>query len=104
MQGWEAVIAVELRLALVGDLLQGQNLWRVTLIRPQEEGLVEAVRPGFHFTVLFLKYGQSFNDPINDGLRARGASRHIHIHRDHTVHAARNVVALAEDAAAGSAD
>ena len=52
------------------------------------------------FLLLFFQHGKAFYDAINDGLRTCGAAGDIDIDGDRLVHAAKHIIALAEDAAA----
>ena len=52
------------------------------------------------FLLLFFQHGKAFYDAINDGLRTCGAAGDVDIDRDRLVHAAKHIIALAEDAAA----
>ena len=104
MQRREALITVKLGFTLIGDLLQRENLRRVALVRPMEKDLVEAVGNLLHLPVLVFQDSDGFDHAVDDGLGPRGASGDIDIHRDDAIDAAADVVALAEDAAAGGAD
>src|ERR1035437_3681672 len=100
----EAVVAVKLRFTLMGDLLQREDFRRVAPIGLMEEDLVEAVGNGLHLPVLLFQHANGFDDAVNDRLGPRGAAGDIDIHWNDAIDAAADVVALAEDAAAGGAD
>ena len=101
LQGRQAVVAVYLRLALVRHLLQSEDFRRVAWFRPHVQGLVNAVGDGGHVAVLLLQDSQRAHHAVNDRLRPRRAAGDIDIHRDHAIHAAGDIVALPENAAAG---
>ena len=104
LQRREAVIAVEFRFTLVSNLLQREDLRRVALVCLEEKSFVEAVSDGLHCLVLLFKHADGFDHPVDDGLGPRGAAGDIDIHRDDAIDSAADIVALAEDAAAGGAN
>src|ERR1019366_3576721 len=57
-----------------------------------------------HLPVLLLQHPDGFDYPVNNRIGPRGAAGDIDIHRNDAIDAPADVIAFAEDAAAGRAD